>query len=139
MIARLYDEQGMTLLEILATLIIVAFAMISIYTGILYAEKQVQRNYHDRVATLHASGELDWQTYYKKNYKEFDLFSNRTVVIDRLNRGRLLTGIMSTRLSETFENAFGMVVPYSALEITVKWQEPGDNTARSIVVREDFY
>jgi hypothetical protein len=139
MIARIHNEQGITLLETLATMIIVAFAMISIYMGILYADKQVQRNYHDRVATLLASGELDWQTYYKKNNKQFQLFTHRTVLIDRLNRGIALNGDMSTRLVETYENPFGMIVPFSALEVIVRWQEPGDRGFRSIVVREDYY
>jgi hypothetical protein len=139
MIANLNNERGISLLEVLATAIIVAVALISLYTGIIYADKQVQRNYHDRVATLHASGELDWQTYYYKNYKEFDLYNTRTVVIDKLYRGRLLNGVMTTRLTETYENAFGTIVPYKILEISVSWLEPGDKTTRKVVVREDYY
>jgi prepilin-type N-terminal cleavage/methylation domain-containing protein len=139
MIAGLNNEKGVTLLEVLATAIIIGVALISLYTGIMYADKQLQRNYHDRVATLHASGELDWQTYYYKNYKEFDVYNSKTVVIDKLYRGRLLSGQMKMRLTDTFENPFGTVVPYKVLEISVSWVEPGDKNTRKIVVREDYY
>jgi Tfp pilus assembly protein PilV len=139
MIASLKNEKGITLLEVLATAIIVAVALISLYTGIIYADKQVQRNYHDRVATLYASGELDWQLYYYKNYKEFDLYNGKAVVIDKLYRGKELTGTMTVSMVDTFENPFGAIVPYKTLDVTVSWTEPGDKTRRRVVVREDYY
>jgi Tfp pilus assembly protein PilV len=139
MIARLHNERGTTILETLATTIIISVAMIGLYIGIMYADKQVQRNYHDRIATLLASGELDWQAYYKKNYKQFSLFTNRTVFIANLENGDVLNAKMSTRLEETYESQFGLIIPYSILEVSVRWIEPGDNTARRIVVREEFY
>jgi hypothetical protein len=139
MIARLRSESGITLLEILATGIIVAVALISIYTGIIYADKQVQRNYHDRVATLYASGELDWQTYYKKNYKVFDVFNyGKPVIIDKLKNGNLM-GSMTMKVSEQFETPLGVNVTYNVMVVAVTWSEPGDNTTRRIIVREDFY
>jgi hypothetical protein len=139
MIKRLQNERGITLLEILVTSIILAFAMISIFMGIIYAEKQMQRNYHDRVATLAASGELDWQKYYLANYKEFNLFSTRQIKLEELAKGKILYGNMSVKRADTFESPFGLNIPYTVLEATVSWQEPGDKTTRSIVVREDFY
>lgn len=139
MITRLNNEKGMTLLEILATSIIVAVSMIGLYTGIIYADKQIQRNYHDRVATLHASGELEWQIFYRKNYKQYDLFTGRNVVIEKLARERELVGQMSVKLTEAVESPFGTYVPYEILEVSVVWTEPGDKTQRKIVIREDFY
>jgi len=139
MIASLRNEKGITLLETLATAIIVVVALISIYTGIIYADKQVQRNYHDRVATLHASGELEWQMYHKKNYKEFDTYGSKTVVIDKLYRNAPLNGTMTTKTKETQESVVGVSVPFTIVEVSVTWTEPGDKTPRTIVVREDFY
>jgi len=139
MIKRLNNQNGITLIDVMATTAIMAFALISIYMGIMYAEKQMQRNYHDRVATLAASGELEWQFYYKESYKTFDLFSGRAVVLDNLARGRTLNGSLSVRKSDTYESPFGVNVPFQVLEATVAWQEPGDKTTRSVVVREDFY
>lgn len=139
MITSLRNEKGLTLLEIIATSIIVAVSMIGLYTGIIYADKQIQRNYHDRVATLHASGEIESQTYYKKNYKQFELFNARTVVIDKLSQDKELTGIMSVKLTDEIESPFGTYVPYQVLEVSVTWTEPGDKTERKIIVREDFY
>lgn len=138
MIAILKNEKGVTLLEVLATGIIILVALISIYTGIIYADKQVQRNYHDRVATLHASGEIEWQTFYFKNYKVFDSFVTKSVLIDKLKSGNLM-GQMSTRKVEAYETPLGVSITYSILEVTVSWMEPGDKTTRRIVVREDFY
>jgi len=139
MIAVLNNEKGVTLLEIMATGIIVAVALIGLYTGIIYADKQVQRNYHDRVATLHASGEVEWQLYHYKNYKTFDLFTGRTVVIDRLKNNRVLNGQMTVKLEEELETPLGSSVNFRIMEVSVTWTEPGDKTSRKIVVREDFY
>ncbi len=139
MIARLKNENGMTLLEIIATALIVGVAMVGLYLGIIYADKQVQRNYHDRVATLHASGEIDWQYYYRKNYKQFDTFNSKTVNIDILARGRTLTGQMTMKITPQSENSNGTNVDYEMVEVTVKWLEPDETKTRHIVVREDFY
>ncbi len=139
MIAILKNERGITLLEILATAAILVFAITSVYIGIIYAEKQMQRNYHDRIATLLASGELDWQKYYLNTYKEFDEFPLRQVLIDRLQGGRLLYGKMSIRKIETYEVSVGQTLPYTIIEISVTWNEPGDRAPRKVVVREDFY
>ena len=139
MIAVLNNEKGITLLEILATGIIVAVALIGLYTGIIYADKQVQRNYHDRVATLHASGEVDWQLYYYKNYKTFDLYTGRTVIIDKLQKNRVLNGLMAVKLTGALETPLGSNVNFNILEVSVTWTEPGDKTTRKIVIREDFY
>lgn len=139
MIQRLKNQDGISLIETIVTMLIMAFALVSIYIGILYAEKQMQRNYHDRVATLAASGELDWQFYYLSVHKEFDMFSGRAVVLDNLARGRTLNGVMSIQRRDTYETPFGTTVPYTPIEAKVTWIEPGDDTQRSIVVREDFY
>jgi len=139
MIRVLNNARGVTLLETLATAAILAFAMISIYTGIIYADKQIQRNYHDRLATLIASGEMDWQYYNLYAYKDFAIVPARTVVLDNLARGRSLYAQVSVSKTETFESPFGLYVPYKILEVAVKWTEPGDKTQRKIVVREDFY
>ncbi|HOV16691.1 MAG TPA: hypothetical protein PLF50_04290 [Candidatus Cloacimonadota bacterium] len=139
MFAKLKNEKGVTLIEVMATAIIVAGAIIALYTGIIYADKQVLRNYHDRVATLHASGELEWQMYYKKNYKVFDEYNyGKTVIIDRLKRGNL-NGIMTMKVYDRYETPFGSQVPYKSVVVAVTWTEPGDKTARRIVVEEDFY
>ncbi|MDZ4121994.1 MAG: hypothetical protein U1C33_06205, partial [Candidatus Cloacimonadaceae bacterium] len=55
-IRNLQNEKGVTLLEVMVTSIVIVATILSIYIGVVYAEKQVLRNYHDRVATLKASG-----------------------------------------------------------------------------------
>ena len=139
MISILKDERGFSLLEVIATTIIIAFAMASLFMGVLYAEKQIQRDYHDRVAVLLASGEADWQYYYLKANHTFDLYTSSTVTIDKLPRGRLLSGVMSVRRVDTYESDFGNIIPYSAVEVSVSWLEPGDRVTRRTVVREDFF
>ncbi|MBN2829218.1 MAG: prepilin-type N-terminal cleavage/methylation domain-containing protein [Candidatus Cloacimonetes bacterium] len=134
------NENGFTLAEVLATAVIIIIASIAMYYGIVHAERQIVKNYHDRVAIMHASGELDWQKYYKNTYNGLSPFGSKSVVIDEYdNRGPLL-GVMEYK-------QLGLVPPdvviqnlhYEAVEISVRWTEPSDKKQRKVVLREDFY
>jgi len=86
MLKPIGNESGMTLIEVLVTSLVILFTVISIYIGVVFAEKQLIRNYRDRVATLLASGEMEWQYYRQRAFNAFDLFGERQVVIDHLPR-----------------------------------------------------
>ena len=60
----LQSDGGFTLISVLMEGLIIAVAFIGLYIGILYAEATLVENYHNRVAILHASGELDYQMLY---------------------------------------------------------------------------
>jgi prepilin-type N-terminal cleavage/methylation domain-containing protein len=133
------NEHGFTLTEVLASALIVVIASIAMYVGIVYVENQIAKNYHDRVAIWHASGELDWQRYVWNNYKALEPFQSKSVPIDERGVKRI-DGIMS------YEH-LGLVppdivlenIPYEVIEITVHWTEPSDNKTREVKLREDFY
>ncbi|MDP8231163.1 MAG: hypothetical protein P9L91_00690 [Candidatus Zophobacter franzmannii] len=133
------NERGFTLAEVIASALIVVLASIALYIGIVHVEKQITRNYHERVALMHASGELDWQRYNIGLNHAFLAFQNKSVPID-IDGEKRIDGIMTFELK-------GIVPPdivlenisYDILEIRVKWTEPSDKKERDIVVREDFY
>ena len=135
------NQRGISLVEVLVASIIVVLAALGIYIGILYAESQLNRNYHDRVATLHASGECDWQ-YYNIAYRNtFDEFSSKQVVIDYFEQRdgtTPLTGTMTMEIDEQVDVVFGRTMRYNTLLVKVVWEEPMGGE-RIIAVREDIF
>ena len=134
-------EDGLTLVEVLAASVIIVVAAIGVYIGILYAEAQLNRNYHDRVATLLASGECDWQYYRKVYHDAFDEFLPREVVIDEFEgsaKHQPLRGMMSMELYENVEVVFGRTMRYKELSVQIEWDEPLAGK-RVMLVREDVF
>jgi len=135
----LCNEQGYTLIEALISSMIIVVIIITIFIGIVFAEKQLSRNYHDRVATLHASGELEWQYYYRKTFNRFNIAGEKNVTIDLLPRNKVLPGKMGIVLTAGEENVGVASMTFSTLEVKVSWTEPGDKKLRTVVLKEDFY
>jgi hypothetical protein len=136
----LFNESGMTIVEILISFVIIVIAVVGIYLGLLYAESQINRNYHDRVAALAASGECDWQYYYKTTYRDYDYFGAREITIREYpdqNRPPL-RGTMTMEISENTELIEGRRVRYETLVIQVTWEEPLAGQ-RVMVIQEDFF
>ena len=133
-------EDGLTLIEVLAASVIIVVAAIGIYIGILYAESQLNRNYHDRVATLLASGECDWQYYRRVYHDAFDEFIPREVIIDEFEgtERQPLRGTMSMNLEENVEVVFGRTMRYMTLTVQIVWEEPLAGR-RVMLVREDIF
>ncbi|MCB5230537.1 MAG: prepilin-type N-terminal cleavage/methylation domain-containing protein [Candidatus Cloacimonas sp.] len=141
----LQNDRGLTLIEVLVALIVIVFSLIALYTSLVYAESQLNRNYNERVATLLASGELDRQYYLFKTNGEFSLYENREVVInayDETTDMTPLTGHMTVSKSSKFDLVSGGSFNYQTLKIKITWKEPsfGDTFIdRELVVQEDFY
>ncbi len=135
----------MTLLEVLVTSLIIVFTLMSIYIGVVYAEKTVLQNYRDRAATLLASGELEqiyynFSTMYNGNPALIPNRYSKDVVIDLLPKNKKLTGRLL--MEKTFQNEFvsGSMIRAYVVNITIEWKEPTSSMAkRSIVLREDYY
>lgn len=141
-IVLLNNQKGVTLIEVIATFAILAFASVGIYLGVLYAESQVRWNYHQRVATLLASGEMEWQFYYyDRGDKEFDRFVTREVMINDFG-GTVRDPIRGQMTMELITpppvSLFGRPITYRTLKIIVTWQEPLLGQ-RSVIVQEDFF
>jgi competence protein ComGC len=139
-IQMIKNNKGFTIVEVLAAFLIIVISVVGIYLGLLYAESQLNRNYHERTATLLASGECDWQFHNLLTNKQVSSFITKEVVINpREGTGRLpLKGIMSMRVEEGVDLVFGKSLSYITIIVEVVWNEPllGE---RKIVVQEDFF
>jgi len=115
--------------------------ILSIYIGVVYAEKQVLRNYRDRVASLYATGELDYQySLYNANKSLGDLRPiTKTVTLDYLPKNKVLSADVNVDVIPMAEAYNSLVLNYMRVKVTVKWYEAGDDRVRSIVMVEDFY
>ncbi len=133
------SQKGFTLIEALLTTLVIVGIIVTIYTGIMYAENQVTQNYRGRVATLLASGELEMQHFYYVQTKNFRPFSGKDVVIDYLGKGKALPGRMTMDISRGSELAGGRLLNFNYLVVTVSWVDPQSKKVRSISVREDYY
>ena len=134
------NNKGLTIIEILAAFLIIVVSVVGIYLGLLYAESQLNRNYHERVAALLASGECDWQFYNLLTFKQVDSFITREVVLNSYEGTgqNPLTGFMTMRIEEGVDLVFGKSLNYVTIIIEVVWNEPllGE---RKIAIQEDFF
>ena len=56
-------QGGFTLVEALVLTLVIVVLVVSVYIGVVFAEKQLLVNYRDRVATLLVAGELEMEYY----------------------------------------------------------------------------
>ncbi len=133
------NEKGFTLLDVVISAVIIAASFAALYIAIVYCQKTLVRNSHDRIASLLASGELEWQFYQFTALKDFDSFVTKPVVIDTYPNGDQLTGTMIFgKPALEADNALGQLMYHQPIIITVEWMEPGDRRIRSVALREDF-
>lgn len=135
----LRNENGFTLIEVLISTLVLVASIVTIYIGIVYAERQVLNNYRDRVATLLASGELELQNYHYNRSNSFRLHSGKDVVIDNLPKNKVLYGRLTIELKRDTEFSGGTLLSYSYLLVKVAWLDPATRTERYITLREDYY
>ncbi len=134
------NENGFTLAEVIASAIIVVIASIALYVGIVYVERNIMRNYHDRVALWHAAGELDKQRFSYNTYgKQLSPFQDKTVLIDDQGPIRIDGTMHYEKLAIVPPDIVLQNIPYTAIEISVQWTERAGGEQREIVLREDFY
>jgi len=140
----LSNERGVTLLEVLVTAVVLALLVLSVYIGIVFAERMAVRNYRDRAATLIATGELERQ-YFINRYNAmgdqdyFKLFSNREVVIDRIGKRDLLMGSLTVSRYSGVEYSDSQRYSFNYLIARVEWRDPYNDEITYIQLREDYY
>ncbi len=132
-------QSGITLLETLAVVAVIAVTVLTIYIGIVYAEKQLLTNYRDRVATLLITGELEMEYYRHSRSKPFELQVNKEYVIDDLNPDHILRGNMTIVSRNAQESSNEQLLSYTYLEATLNWIDPGSQKPRFIRMREDYF
>ncbi len=149
-------DSGFTLIELLVVFIIVLVAIVALYVGIQFAEKQVTRNYHSRRALLIASGTLDYQFYLKKKkLGDFDLSQTGGLggaLIDgpslypsndsRNLQGSITATIKSDELTSlsSFEIDGTDRLKKTVITVVVEWKEPAsENKTKFVRMVEDYY
>ncbi len=132
-------QSGITLLETLAVVAVLAVMVLTVYIGIVYAERQLLTNYRDRVATLLITGELEMEYYRHSRGKPFELQVNKQYILDDSNPNRVLRGNMSIVSRNAQESSNEQLLNYIQLEGTFRWIDPGSRTERFIRMREDYF
>lgn len=135
-----FKDSGFTLIELLVTFGIVLSALLALFVGIIFAEKQLTKNYHDRRAILFASGALEWQHYKKQIYKTFDYDGVYIgpVVIDKIDN-KTVNGNVGIDFWEGISQD-GIGLKQTTITVEVKWNEPADNNKeRTVRLVEDYY
>lgn len=140
----LRSERGVTLIELLVTVVVLAVLVISVYIGIQFAERQSVQNYRQRAAVLLATGELDKQYFINKyhtnrNDLEFRPYGPREVTLDVLANGKPLIAHQSVRTHRASEYNGAQQYPYTEVVTRVEWEDPYDGEIKYVEMREDFY
>ncbi len=134
----LRSQRGFTLIEAMVVTVVLAAMIATIYTGVMYAEKQTRMNYRHRVATLIASGEIDKQyTMYMKLHL-MRPFTGRQVVIDDTSEDIVRGAVtVSTKRDVEFHITKQYTLSYVTAEVS--WIDPASKTTHKVRLREDFY
>ncbi|MBW6514294.1 MAG: prepilin-type N-terminal cleavage/methylation domain-containing protein [Candidatus Syntrophosphaera sp.] len=132
-------QQGMTLLEVIVVMLIIVVMVISIYIGIVYAERQLLTNYRDRVATLLLNGELEMEYYRYSRSNPFQLQANVQYVIDDLNPDHIQHAYMTIERKTGQETSNEQLLNFVYLEATMRWTDQVTQKERFIRMREDYF
>jgi competence protein ComGC len=135
----LKDQRGITLIEAMVLVLVIVVLVLSIYIGVVYAEKQLLTNYRDRVAMLLVAGELEMEYLRHSRSQPFELQKNKEYVIDDLNREKVLTGRMNVDLKRGQESSNEQLLDFIYLEATLTWRDPYTKSNRFIRLREDYF
>ena len=132
-------QNGITLLESIVVMLIIVVMVISIYIGIVYAERQLLTNYRDRVATLLINGELEMEYYRYSRSNPFQLQANQQYVIDDLNPDHILHAYLTIERKTGQESSNEQLLNFVYLEATMRWTDQVTQRERYIRMREDYF
>lgn len=135
----LKNPGGLTLIELIVLMAVMVVLFLSVYIGVVYAEKTLLNNYRDRVATLLISGELEMEYYRHSRSRPFALQQGTEYVIDELARGRQLKGRMYVNLTRGTESSNERLLNFVSLTGTLVWKDPDTKKDRYIRMKEDYF
>ena len=126
-------QGGFTLVEALVLTLVIVVLVVSVYIGVVFAEKQLLVNYRDRVATL-------LMEYYRSSRRRpFELQQAREYVLDDIGKSETLKGRMTIELKYGEESSNEQVIKYQILEATFRWMDTTTKKERYIRMREDYF
>lgn len=135
----LRQARGFTLIEALVLVVVIVILIISLYIGLIYAEKTLATNYRDRVVTLLLAGELEMEYYRHSRSWAFQLQNAQEYVIQEFDRGRVLRGRMTITAQSGMEISNQHSLNYVSLVATMVWKDPVTKLDRVIRMREDYF
>lgn len=135
----LRQARGFTLLEALVLVVVMVILFLSLYTGIVYAEKTLATNYRDRVVTLLLAGELEMEYYRHTRGYPFQLQNAQEYVIQEFERGRVLKGRLTVSAQSGIETSNQRPLNFVALTATMTWVDPITKQPRVLRMREDYF
>lgn len=133
------NQQGFTLIEALVLMAVIVILVVSVYIGVVYAEKTLVTNYRDRVASLLIAGELEMEYYRFSRSRPFLLQQGTEFVIDEMDKGKLLKGRMYVDLKRDKETSNERLLDYVYLVATLVWKDPLTKKDRYVRMREDYF
>lgn len=135
----LRGQSGITLIETLVLMLVIVVLVVSVYIGIVYAERQLLTNYRYRAATLLVVGELEMEYYRHSRSKPFELQRGREYVLDDRDPEHILRGNMTVEIRSGQESSNEQLLNFKYLEATLSWQDPVTEETRYIRMREDYF
>ncbi|MBI9030605.1 hypothetical protein JEZ13_01185 [bacterium] len=142
-----WDDSGFTIIELILSSLIVLIAIVGLFVGVQFTEKQVFKNQRIRKAVLLSSGILEYQNFVQQKYSTFQYngddvpFYKSGRDFYKLDNGRNLKIYFDTSIPNPVEYNFNTET-YRRTRITVQasWNEPSKNNERQIVkMVEDYY
>ncbi|MDD4147025.1 MAG: prepilin-type N-terminal cleavage/methylation domain-containing protein [Candidatus Cloacimonetes bacterium] len=138
------NERGVTLLEVLVSAAVLAVLILTAYIGIMYAERQAERNHQYRAATNIVSGELDRQYVYNRynlNQTQMRILEvvRREVEICTLDNDEKLMGLLSVKAREMSEHYGNDLFPFVRVTATLEWTFPTKKDKHKVELQEDHY
>lgn len=135
----LRQARGFTLIEALVLVLVIVILIISLYIGIIYAEKTLATNYRDRVVMLLLSGEMEMEYYRHSRSWPFQLQNAQEYVIQTLDDGHTIVGRMTISAHSGMEVSNMHTLNYVSLTATMTWRDPVTKQERTIRMREDYF
>ena len=135
----LRQDRGFTLIEALVLVVVMVILFLSLYIGIIYAEKTLATNYRDRVVMLLLTGELEMEYYRHANGRPFQLQYAQDYVIDELGKGKTVRGKMTITAQSGREISNLHNLEFVAVTAAMSWIDPITKQQRIIRMREDYF
>ena len=135
----LRQNRGFTLIEALVLVLVIVILVVSLYIGIVYAEKTLATNYRDRVVTLLLAGELEMEYFRHSRGYPFQLQTGKEYVIQEFGRGQVLRGRMTISAESGAEISNQRPLNFVALTATMTWIDPVTKQSRVLRMREDYF
>ncbi|PID28706.1 MAG: hypothetical protein CSB55_04020 [Candidatus Cloacimonadota bacterium] len=126
----LKNKSGFTLIEVLISVLIIGIAITGVYIGMIYAESSARIAYHNRSATLQASGWLD-RIVYESNYLTLmQLQAKYGLYTEDIKLSEDVTGRISFDMRIINDMSTGFAIDVLVVKVNVLWEEDANDNKR---------